>query len=69
MPVLVTRLVLSLKKAAEQEVSIEWQVEHFATRSDQPPTMRFRPLSFELRSRAMSSVCSRRLDRLDTHDT
>jgi len=69
MPVLVTRLVLSLKKAADQEVGVEWQVEHFTTRSEQPPTLRFRSLSFELRSRARSSICSRRLDRLDNHDT
>jgi len=50
---LVTRLVLSLKKAADPEFGVEWGVDHFTT---QPSA----PLSFELvGSIAGSSVSSR----------
>lgn len=55
LPMLVTRLVLSLKKAADPEFGAEWGVDHFTTKTEQPSA----PLSFELGSIAGSSVSSR----------
>ena len=55
LPMLVTRLVLSLKKAADPEVGVEWGVDHFTTKTEHPSAS----LSFELRSIAGSSVSSR----------
>jgi len=55
LPMLVTRLVLSLKKAADPEFGVGWGVDHFTTKTEQPSSL----LSFELGSIAGSSVSSR----------
>jgi len=55
LPMLVTRLVLSLKKAADPELGVGWGVDHFTTRTEHLSA----PVSFELRSIAESSVSSR----------
>ena len=55
LPMLVTRLVLSLKKAADSELGVEWRIDHFTIKTEQRST----PLSFELRSIAGSSISSR----------
>jgi len=62
MPILVTRLVLSLKKAADPESGIEWRVDHFTTRTEPLSVPHCRSLVFELGPRARASVGSRRLD-------
>jgi len=62
MPVLTTRLVLSLKKAADPESGLEWGVNHFTTRTEPPSTLHLRSLSSEPPPRAMESVNSRGLD-------
>ena len=62
MPVLATRLVLSLKKAADPESGIEWGVDHFVKRIEPQSTSRLQPLSFELRPRARPSINQRGLD-------
>lgn len=62
LPALATRLVLSLKKAADPELGAEWRVDHFTTRIEQTSAPHRRSLSFELRPRARPSVGSRRLE-------
>lgn len=56
LPVLTTRLVLSLKKAADTEPGGEWRVEHFGTRTEPPSPPHLGSLSFELQPRATRSV-------------
>ena len=54
LPILVTRLALSLKKAADPELDLEWRVDHFTARTEQPST----PPSFELQSMTRPSTAS-----------
>jgi len=61
MPVLATRLVLSLKKAVDSESDIGWGVDHFIKRTE-PQSSHLRPLSFELQPRGRPSVGPRGLD-------